>query len=191
MKEKDRLRKEALARRAQLTPAKRWQKSREILRHFLAWSGLAQVKKILLYASFREEVETWPFLHWALATKRELYLPRTLLKEKALAVHLLKRYEDLFPGAYGILEPLPVLPRIAPQELDLIVCPGVAFDPQGGRVGYGGGFYDRLLEAAPQVPRVALAFSCQVYTSLPLEPHDIRMDLIFTEKGPLGPRQTL
>ncbi len=190
MTEKALLRRQALLRRSSLLPAQRWQKSRQIIRHFLSWPGLSGVKRVMLYASFGGEVETWPLLHWALATNRELYLPRTLKRRRTLAIHRVQRYEDLFPGAYGILEPLPSAPRLAPQELDLVVCPGVAFDPSGGRVGYGGGFYDRLLEAAPGVFRVALAFSCQVFPSLPLEPHDIRMDMVITEEGPLGPRQT-
>ncbi len=186
MDQKIQFRKRALNLRATLSPRARWQKSRCITGRVLQWLPFIRAQKILLYASFRDEVETWPLLRAALAQNKEIYLPRTLVRLQKLAIHRLRHFGELFPGAYGILEPSPRSDQIDPSELDLIICPGVAFDSLGGRIGYGGGFYDRLLIKAPEVPRAALAFACQIFPELPLAPHDVRMDVVITEFGLLG-----
>lgn len=88
-------------------------------------------------------------------------------------------------GAFGILEPIHV-PRIAPQELDVIVIPMVAYDEQGGRMGHGKGYYDRYLANCSAL-RIGVAFTCQKET-LVLQEHDVRMDIIVTEEGILDVR---
>jgi 5-formyltetrahydrofolate cyclo-ligase len=96
--------------------------------------------------------------------------------------------DELAVGMYKILEPRPELrelpaKRVDVRELDLIMVPGVAFDPRGARMGHGKGYYDKLLEyARPQTPLVALAFECQIFPEIPTQPHDIFMDKIITEK---------
>lgn len=180
---KQKLRKEALARRRALSPLEHWEKSRRVIHWLLNWPPFLRAHRVLLYASFGDEVATWEGLRRALAFKKEVYLPRTHLKERALSLHLLQGFTFLFPGPYGILEPPERAPQIAPHELDLIVCPGVAFDLSGGRLGYGGGYYDRLLAKAPGVRRVALAFECQIFEKLPLEAHDICLEALITEQG--------
>ena len=91
--------------------------------------------------------------------------------------------EDLLPGVWGIREPDPARCREASiEEIDFILVPGVAFDASGGRLGYGGGFYDRLLgHARPGVPKVAGAFSLQVVAAVPVEDHDCRVTTLVTE----------
>jgi 5-formyltetrahydrofolate cyclo-ligase len=71
---------------------------------------------------------------------------------------------------------------IAPQELDLVMVPGTAFDPQGGRMGQGKGYYDRLLENVRlDAKLVALAYECQIFPEIPVAPHDVFMDYVLTE----------
>jgi 5-formyltetrahydrofolate cyclo-ligase len=71
---------------------------------------------------------------------------------------------------------------VKPNELDLVMVPGTAFDPRGGRMGQGKGYYDRLLaNARPDAPLVALAFECQVFPEIPVAPHDVFMDQVITE----------
>jgi 5-formyltetrahydrofolate cyclo-ligase len=72
--------------------------------------------------------------------------------------------------------------RLKPEDLDLIMVPGVAFDRQGGRTGHGKGYYDKLLQhARPDCPLVALAFECQMFPEIPVQSHDIYMDKVVTE----------
>jgi len=96
--------------------------------------------------------------------------------------------DELAPGRFGILEPAPGLrgdPRrdIPPHRVDLVVVPGVAFDPQGNRLGSGFGFYDRLLaRVRADTHLVAPCFQCQVVSCVPAEPHDIRVHQVITER---------
>jgi 5-formyltetrahydrofolate cyclo-ligase len=92
---------------------------------------------------------------------------------------------DLFPGAFGVREPTPDLARaVAPDALDLILVPGVAFTGDGARLGRGGGFYDRLLASLPaHTCKMGVCFDSQLLPELPVEPHDCPVDFIATESG--------
>ena len=120
------------------------------------------------------------------AVSKRIALPLTLAKEKMLRPYLIKDpNRDLKPGYCSIPEPDPdsaVL--LNPQEIDVVIVPGSVFDHNGGRLGYGGGFYDRFLaNQAPAPFRVALAFELQVIDdSLPLASHDQPLDCLVTEK---------
>jgi 5-formyltetrahydrofolate cyclo-ligase len=106
-----------------------------------------------------------------------------------LELFLLEDMEELAIGMYKILEPKPELrslpgKRVAVDELDLIMVPGVAFDRRGARMGHGFGYYDKLLEHARRdAPLVALAFECQIFPEIPTQAHDIFMDKIITEQA--------
>jgi 5-formyltetrahydrofolate cyclo-ligase len=89
---------------------------------------------------------------------------------------------DTAPGHRGIPEPRPDVSRVTVEAIDWVLVPGVAFDLAGGRLGYGGGFYDRLLPLLrPGTPRIAGAFDAQVVAHLPAAPHDLPVDCIVTE----------
>ncbi|NPA49330.1 MAG: 5-formyltetrahydrofolate cyclo-ligase [Thermodesulfobacteria bacterium] len=177
------LRKIFLARRASLTPEARKELSRRITEHLRSYAPYRKAERLLLYAHFRDEVETDALIEAALQEGKEVYLPRTYVREKRLRLFRLFNTGELLPGAYGIPEPPAQNPEIQAEELDLIVVPGVAFDLRGGRLGYGGGFYDRLFAKAPRVKRIGLAYSCQVAEELPLEEHDVLLHALVTEKG--------
>lgn len=86
---------------------------------------------------------------------------------------------DLVPGAFGICEPSPTLVEVAVTQIDAFLCPGLAFDPHGGRLGQGRGFYDRLLAAArPDALKVGVCFARQIVPDTFQEPHDMRMDVV-------------
>lgn len=114
--------------------------------------------------------------------EKEVYLPCTDTKQRTLYFHRVKSLAELKVGAFGILEPSSEAPEISVKDLDLILVPGVAFDSTKGRLGYGGGFYDRVLRETKAL-KVGVAFSFQVVPELPLEPFDVRMDLLLTEQG--------
>ena len=95
---------------------------------------------------------------------------------------LRKNFEDLevLKGIDFSLEKGEVIP---PEELDLIIVPGIAYDTRGERLGMGGGFYDAYLDRATKAKRIALAFSCQLVAKIPMEDHDVRVHKIITEQG--------
>jgi 5-formyltetrahydrofolate cyclo-ligase len=96
--------------------------------------------------------------------------------------------EELEEGTYSILEPRAGLRderdrEVDIGEVDLAVVPGVAFDREGGRMGHGKGYYDRLLgRARPDTPLVGLAFECQLFAEIPMDENDVPMDKIITER---------
>jgi 5-formyltetrahydrofolate cyclo-ligase len=126
-----------------------------------------------------------PFLRALLARGCTLALPRIDRAGRRLELYLVDDLdEQLQPGTWGILEPTPARCRRAePAELDLVLVPGVAFDPHGGRVGYGGGYYDGLFATWPGPPPrlVAAAFDLQVVPEVPVLARDRRMDQVVTE----------
>jgi len=159
---------------------------RRVQQALLAESVYQQADVLMLYLAFRGEVSTDLILETALAQGKVVAAPVTLKEERRLVpLRLEGGPGELCRGAYGILEPHPSLCRpVAPGDLDLVVVPGVAFDCRGGRLGYGGGYYDRFLRGeAAQARRAALAFEVQVSEGLlPLDPYDAVMDLVVTER---------
>ncbi len=93
---------------------------------------------------------------------------------------------ELAPGAFGILEPIPSLAEVPALEIDAFFCPGIAFDPCGGRLGRGRGFYDRLLaQARPDALKIGICFPSQIVPDTFPEPHDIHMDAVLTPNSEL------
>lgn len=139
----------------------------------------------LFYASFRSEVYTHQMIREALELGKEVVLPRVDLKQNQLELFKIRGFEDgLTRGAMGILEPSPEKSTsVLPAKIDLAVVPGVAFDLRGYRLGYGGGYFDRLLPRFErQTMTVGLAFEVQLVGSLPVSSHDVPVKKIITEK---------
>jgi len=151
---------------------------------------------LLAYVSFRREVDTWEIMFAALGEGRTLALPRVEPGGRLSLRAVRDPLHELVPGAFGIPEPAPSSPLLEPEAVDLVLVPGVAFDRRGYRLGYGGGYYDRLLAdmRSPAVtarrssPAVAagLAYDFQIVDELPVGPHDQRVDLVLTERGVLA-----
>jgi 5-formyltetrahydrofolate cyclo-ligase len=98
-----------------------------------------------------------------------------------LAVQI-KDFQDLSIGNYGILEPKNRQPKIDENSIDVCYVPGLAFDSRGGRVGYGGRFYDRFLKKiGDNCKKIALAYGCQILEEIPMEEHDAFIDGIITD----------
>ncbi|QDU98331.1 5-formyltetrahydrofolate cyclo-ligase [Lignipirellula cremea] len=176
------LRAEAKRRRlAESTPAA---SSARIVAQLLACPEYAAAKTVLWYVDVRDEVRTNAALPQAIADKRVAvpYCEAGLLR-----LFLLQGVDELERGAYGIREPavaLRKLPgrRIGIEEIDLAVLPGLAFDRRGGRLGYGKGYYDKLLATALPCPfLVGLAYDSQLFPEVPMSEHDIRLHAVATE----------
>ncbi|MFU8818266.1 MAG: 5-formyltetrahydrofolate cyclo-ligase [Desulfurivibrio sp.] len=181
------MRREMLAARDAQGPEERRQKSAAIHRALAGIGEVASARLAMVYLHFRSEVETLPGLGAFLPPGCRIAVPRTVVAAKQLEIYLLTEpARQLRPGYCGIPEPDPRLcQRLNPAELDLVLVPGSAFDRRGGRLGYGGGYYDRFLaNAAPRAVRIGLAFACQVSEEpLVLQPHDQRLHYLVTEEG--------
>lgn len=105
-----------------------------------------------------------------------------------LAFHAVRNpIRDLVPGAFGIREPAPTLPEIPVERIDAFLCPGLAFDARGGRLGRGRGFYDRMLAGArPDAEKIGVCFAAQIVPDTFAEPHDIHMDEVCCEHRTLN-----
>lgn len=141
-------------------------------------------KTIMIFVSFNYEVDTREFIKKAIAEGKDVLVPITIPETKQLIPSLLKDYNELAPGFYNILTPKDEFIRPTdPDLIDLIIVPGIAFDHQGYRVGYGGGYYDRFLsKIKPTVPKISIAFHLQLIDKVPKDHYDIPVDYIYTEK---------
>jgi 5-formyltetrahydrofolate cyclo-ligase len=161
--------------------------SKGIMARFLALPEYAAAKTVMFYIDVRSEVRTRHNLIDALATGKKIVVPYCVDGE--LELFHLESMDELETGMYRILEPKAELRTIAakkvqPEDLDLIMVPGVAFDKNGGRTGHGKGYYDKLLEhAKPETPLVGIAFECQLFPEIPCGDHDIYMDKVVTESA--------
>ena len=177
------LRRQFLQQRQALSP-RWWQmQSERICHHLSSCSQFVEARTILVYQSCRQE----PNLDCLFSkTDKQWGLPRCVGKE--LLWHRWQPSEPLVTGAYGILEPNPELPVLVASDVDLLLVPSVAIDRHGYRLGYGGGYYDRL-RAAPdwrKIPTIGIVFDFAYIESLPIEPWDLPLDSVCTELGCSG-----
>lgn len=183
------LRKRMLAARDELDASRRAQLSTLICERAAALPELAKAKTLLVFSSFRSEVDTTAFIVEAVQRGQTVCLPRVLGPRRMAAYRVTDVWADLVPGAWGILEPRLDLKEVPPNVIDAAVVPGSAFDHCGRRSGYGGGFYDNYLPLTrPGTPWIALAFDLQVLDELVCEPHDLSMHAIVTESQVIWPR---
>lgn len=182
LNEKGILRNEVLSRRDALSIEVRKEKDESIRKRLSALSEFAEAGTILFYASFKSEVDTFELLKNSMLSNKTVVLPRVDKESSRLALYEIRALEDLAPGCYGILEPRAAEDRIIdPAVIDVMIIPGVAFDGHCNRLGYGKGYYDRLL-SQKNAPALALAYEEQILARIPADAHDIRMDKIITDK---------
>jgi 5-formyltetrahydrofolate cyclo-ligase len=134
------------------------------------------------------EVDTEQMIKASLRLGKRIFLPVVEKTAKKLALSELRDFEaELAPGAFNVPEPKPEYRRpVSPRECDLIIVPGIVFDLHGHRLGFGGGYYDRLLREIASlrlgIPFVGLAYELQVVDSLPHTGHDVAVHILVTEK---------
>jgi 5-formyltetrahydrofolate cyclo-ligase len=142
----------------------------------------SKIRKLGVYAALAGEPDLTS-LH-CLAREIKLLYP-LVHPDQRLEFHLVEDPATLARGQFGIMEPLPRIHPVVPvEDMDAFLCPGLAFDASGTRLGRGGGFYDRALASArPEAGRVGVCFSIQMAEALPRESHDIAMGHLATEHG--------
>ncbi|MBI2077501.1 MAG: 5-formyltetrahydrofolate cyclo-ligase [Euryarchaeota archaeon] len=153
----------------------------EIGRRLAGLDRFAQARRVVLYASYGSEVDTWPLMTAAHEAGRLVALPR--MEGKELALHEYRPGDTLAANAVGIPEPSVSSPRVKLDAADVVVVPGLAFDRRGHRLGYGGGYYDRLLRTSPHAYRIGLAYAFQLVDRLPSMHHDEPLDAVVTDSG--------
>jgi 5-formyltetrahydrofolate cyclo-ligase len=181
---KQALRKEILSRRAGLDRAEHSRLSRAITANLLNLPEFGRARCVLAYLSFGSEFDTGEFVRALQARGCALVLPRIDLAGRRLTLYRVDNPDmDTLPGVWGIREPDPQrCPPADTAEIDSVLVPGVAFTPSGGRLGYGGGFYDTLIRGWPShATLIAPAFELQVVDDLPFGPDDQPIDAVVTE----------
>jgi 5-formyltetrahydrofolate cyclo-ligase len=177
------IRKETLRRRDNIPPPVRKAKGTMIKKRLFELEEFTRSESVLLYASFRSEVDTIQIIDEALKIGKKVSLPKSDPETHTLSLHLIQGLEDLSEGYKGIPEPAGSAPRVGNNDVQMVIIPGVAFDIRGGRLGYGKGFYDRLLrQLKGNIPLVALAYEEQMTDEIPREEHDVPVDAIITDK---------
>ena len=190
---KNALRERLLAERRALSGPEAASRARAVQERFLATDAYRSSGRIALYWSVRGEVSTDAVLTRAFEDGKEVCLPVTDVGDGVGAndggdstcrIHfaVLEDTGELRIGPHGIKEPAKGATRRDPAGIDCIVLPGVAFDRRGGRLGHGAGCYDRAL-AGVETTTVAFAYAFQLMgEEIPLEEHDIRVDMVVTEE---------
>ena len=181
--DKKKTRQRVLQQRRAFSATEKTPAEQRMLKFLQSWDVFRQAKTIHIFISKTDEPDTSPIIESAWESGKTVAVPCVVPDSFELFHSQLKSFEDLSSGALGVLEPSPE-GRIAmnPESFDLVIIPGVAFDRQGGRLGYGKGYYDRFLEQTTAF-RLALAFNFQVLEKVPTEKHDVPMNGILTESG--------
>jgi 5-formyltetrahydrofolate cyclo-ligase len=159
-------------------------KSRKIKDHFLALEIYQKANNVLFYYSTGSEVDTQDLIREALNSGKIVALPMSL-EGGLLEVRSIKDIEsDCLKGRFGILEPkVEKTVKIPIQDIEVFAIPGIAFDLQGNRIGRGKGYFDRYLAGLKTFQtKIGLAFEVQLSQSLPIDKHDIKVDILVTEE---------
>jgi 5-formyltetrahydrofolate cyclo-ligase len=173
------LRRAILERRDALSPEERRAKSATIVERVMALSEVRSAPTVMAFWSFGSEVETATLIERLHEAEKRVVLPRVELGDVVAVVY--EPGDAAAATSFGAMEPSGV-DLVGPEDVDAVIAPGVAFDRRGGRIGYGGGFYDRFLaRIRPDAPVVAFAFALQVVEAVPHGDRDRRVHLIVTE----------
>ena len=177
--DKKALRREIGAKKRALSAAEIESRSAALAEKLYATPQYQQARSLYAYLSFNQEVRTNPIIERAWADGKRVAVPKVIGDEMRFI--WLDSFDQLGLGYFGIAEPIEDGP-VADDETAPILMPGLAFDAEGRRIGYGGGFYDRWLEAHPGHPLLALCYDFQLLPRLDVEEHDIPVDIVLTDR---------
>lgn len=185
METKEEIRKKIMEIRKKLSDDEAAAKSEAILQRVLKTPEYMEADNILLYADYNREVMTRGIFEDAIMHKKRVYFPKADSFTNTMVFYQIVSVRQLERGFMGIPEPkenMQLCYKFHANEDTLVIVPGVAFDMEGFRLGYGKGYYDKFLSSRRQLSTMALAFACQIVDELPRESHDVRMDKIVTEE---------
>ena len=177
---KNQLKESISEKRNSLTKEEIIDKSKKIRNNLFNLEQYKKSKTIMFFVSFNNEVNTHDMIKEALKNKT-VVVPKVWHKEIEPSVII--DFDNLLPSdKFGILEPIETM-KIAYKNIDLVLVPGIVFDKNGHRIGYGFGYYDKFLKKVSKAIKIGVAFDFQVVDRIPIEMHDVSVDLIVTEKG--------
>ena len=183
MTEKEALRKELLAKREKYTPEQTDEISDAIFRKIEELDCFKKAACILIYVTFGTELNTIPFLRRCIEYGKKTLTP-ICHKDRSMTLALTSSFPEGFEKTpYGILEiPADKAQAVSEEELDLIIVPGLAFTLEGDRLGYGGGYYDRLFSKIPdKTVKLCPSFDDFIIKEIPVSEYDRKVDIIITE----------
>jgi len=182
--DKKALREAMIKKRKEITQDEKAKKSNAIKEKLFETEHYKNADFIFTFISTDEEIDTHNIIRESLKKGKRIGVPITLPKERKLVVSEIKDFDnELEMGFYGILSPKKEYIReISPNEVDVVLVPGLIFREDGFRIGYGGGYYDRFLRDAKSAVKIGLCYEIQIDEDIPIEMHDIPVDYIITEK---------
>ena len=165
-----------------LTVAHVQQKSMQIAAGMYTLPAFQASPTVMVYMALNQEVQTADIIAEARRQNKRVVVP-VVRGSTLIAVDLPAAPEQLRRGRFGILEPRSWKIVVQPGDIPFVIVPGIAFDRQGGRLGFGNGYYDRFLQQVPASTfSCALAFAMQIVPEVPRMAHDVRMHGIMTEQ---------
>ena len=186
MKSKKELRKKILGIRNKMLKEDLENNSRIIMNKIIGLKTYKQSKVIFVYMDFNNEVMTSDLIKHMMAEKKRVVIPYTDIVNTLVIPSEITEEADLKLSPFGYYEPKKIMP-VDVEEIDLVLVPGVVFDKNLNRIGFGKGYYDRILKnLKPGAKKIGLAHDFQVLDEIPAEDHDIKMDMIITESSSYG-----
>lgn len=182
--DKNTLRKRFRNNRDKLAPAFIKKNSSEILAHFTStlYPLLSKKGAFVVYLSTQSEAMTGGMIKFLHKQNRRIYAP--CIRDGCIAPSCVTRSCRMTKGVLGIFEPARFTGIRSLKDISAVIVPGIAFDRNGNRIGFGMGYFDKFLKKLPaKTKKIAIAFSCQVAGAIPVKRHDVKMDYLITEKG--------
>jgi 5-formyltetrahydrofolate cyclo-ligase len=180
---KSKLREQLSQLRAQVDPGLAESASQGVWNILCKMPEFDKAKGIGAFASIPGEINTYPILEGALGLGKRIYLPKVVKGKTHFEFFLVQNFKTLSKGAFGILEPTGGKPADW-GEIDLVLVPGLAFDQSGNRLGFGKGYYDRVLPLLKKSTlTIGLGYSFQIVEKIPVDLHDIPLKAVLSEKG--------
>ena len=177
---KNQLKQSILEKRDSLPKEEIIEKSIQIQNNLFNLEQYKQSKTVMFFVSFNSEVNTHNMIKEALKNKT-VVIPK--VESHEIEPSVIIDFDNLVTsGRFGILEPIEAM-KIAYKNIDFVLVPGIVFDKEGHRIGYGFGYYDKFLKKVPKSVKIGLAFDFQVVDKIPSKMHDVPVDLIVTEKS--------
>jgi 5-formyltetrahydrofolate cyclo-ligase len=175
------IRKEILEKRDMLAKSQVEELSSKIHSNVLKWDKFINASTIMIYSNYKNEVITKGIIEDCFKMNKSVILPKSLKESHEILPCIVKNFDELIPGVYGIFEP-DGRNIIEKNEIELVIVPGVAFDKNGDRIGHGAGYYDRFLNGYEGI-KAGICYGFQIVENAWPNEMDIKMDYLITEMG--------
>lgn len=177
---KDEIRAAIKAKRRALSDAEIKEKSRLITGNLLSLPYLSEASTVMTYLSAFKEPDTSGIIDYLHQSEKKIVVPISNTSDYTITPSYLSSPDKLVRGAYGIFEPSECIAADI-NDINIALIPGIAFDIRGMRVGFGKGYYDRFLEQFTGL-KIGICYDFQMLDFVPASEHDVKMDIIITEK---------